>query len=100
MRYAYGMKMRGFSPGCQPIDGFLERRNDPSGRFYDILIYDRELPSGAPAYYDLVYLGTLPPEQCESCQYVLKCADLNCLKDKPCSARTENKKIEFDEIRY
>lgn len=41
--YAYGMKYRGFSLGCQPMSGLLERKDDESGRYYDILIYDREL---------------------------------------------------------
>lgn len=41
--YAYGMRLRGFSPGCQPMDGLVERRDDPSGHYHDVLIYDRQL---------------------------------------------------------
>ena len=41
-RYAYGMRLRGFSPGAQPR-GVLERQDDRSGRYYDIIIYDHAL---------------------------------------------------------
>ena len=41
--YKYGMRLRGFSIGCQPMDGFIERQDDTTGKYYDILIYDREL---------------------------------------------------------
>lgn len=40
--YRYGMLHRGFSPGCQPMDGLL-RREDAGDRYYDILVYDRPL---------------------------------------------------------
>ena len=43
MTYRYGMRLRGFSIGCQPRDGFIERTDDPSGRYYDILTYERQL---------------------------------------------------------
>ena len=43
MQYAYGMRMRGFSVGCQPKEGFVERVDDISDNFYDILIYNRKL---------------------------------------------------------
>lgn len=54
--YKYGMRLRGFSPGCQPKEGFMERRDDPTGRYYDILVYDRMLTEKEIANYELDYL--------------------------------------------
>lgn len=42
-RYYYGMRLRGFSLGCQPIVGFVERFDDETNKYYDILVYDRPL---------------------------------------------------------
>ena len=39
----YGMRLRGFSPMCQPMNGLIRREDDPSGKYHDILVYDREL---------------------------------------------------------
>ena len=41
--YKYGMRLRPFSIGCQPKDGFVEREDDPNGKYWDIIIYDRQL---------------------------------------------------------
>lgn len=51
--YKYGMRLRGFSPGCQPKDGFIERQDDPTGKYYDILIYNRELTADELNSYEL-----------------------------------------------
>ena len=40
--YRYGMRLRGFSPGAQP-KGVVDREDDPSGRYYDIIVYDKPL---------------------------------------------------------
>lgn len=55
MKYLYGMRLRGFSLGCQPKGA--ERRDDPSGRYYDIIVYDRKLPLKDEHYFDLDFLG-------------------------------------------
>lgn len=55
--YLYGMRLRGFSPGCQPMEGLVEQRDDPAGRYHDLLVYDHELTRGELLYYDLDYLG-------------------------------------------
>ena len=39
----YGMKLRGFSIGCQPMNGFVRRHNDTTNKYYDIIEYSREL---------------------------------------------------------
>lgn len=54
--YKYGMRLRGFSIGCQPKDGFVERSDDPSGQYYDILAYDRPLTDAEIENYDLTYI--------------------------------------------
>jgi len=51
--YAYGMRLRGFSPGCQPKDGFVERCDLPDSKYYDILIYDRPLTEKEMRDYEL-----------------------------------------------
>lgn len=40
--YKYGMRLRGYSPGCQP-KGVLRREDDTTGRYHDIIVYDRKL---------------------------------------------------------
>ena len=43
MEFRYGMRLRGFSLGCQPMDGFICREDDVTGKYHDILVYDRPL---------------------------------------------------------
>lgn len=53
MTYLYGMRNRGFSIGCQPMDGLVERQDDTSGFYHDILVYDRELTQKECEDYEL-----------------------------------------------
>lgn len=55
--YAYGMRLRGFSPGCQPKDGFVARKDSDSQKYWDILVYDRQLTKKEESDYDLDFLG-------------------------------------------
>lgn len=57
MRYLYGMRLRGFSPGCQPKEGLIGCREDVTGDYYDILMYDRELSERELFDYDLDFVG-------------------------------------------
>lgn len=67
-RYLYGMRMRGFSPGCQPKDGFVECLTETAEnrelwqkhfkRYYNLLIYDRKLSETELTEYELDYLGS------------------------------------------
>ena len=57
MRFLYGMRLRGFSPGCQPMNGLVDVDYDESGRFYDILIYDRQLTDQELRDYELTEVG-------------------------------------------
>jgi len=49
----YGMRLRGFSIGCQPMKGFMRRHDDPTNRYYDIIEYDRELTQEEIEHYSL-----------------------------------------------
>lgn len=53
MHYYYGMRLRGFSPMCQPMEGLIERQDDVTGRYHDILVYDRKLSQEEERSYDL-----------------------------------------------
>ena len=55
--YKYGMRLRGFSIGCQPKEGFVERVDDPTGKYWDILIYVRELSEEETRVYDLDFIS-------------------------------------------
>ena len=57
--YRYGMRLRGFSIGCQPMNGFYERQDDPTGKYHDILIYTRQLQDEELEDYELDYLGEI-----------------------------------------
>ncbi len=52
MKYMYGMRLRGFSPGCQP-SGVKDRLDDPTGKYWDIIVYDRKLTEQEIKNYDL-----------------------------------------------
>lgn len=53
MEYKYGMRLRGFSIGCQPMKGFLRREDDTTGKYYDILVYNRPLTESEIYSYEL-----------------------------------------------
>lgn len=55
--YKYGMRLRGYSIGAQPKDGFLEREDDPLGDYWDVIIYNRPLSEKEMRSYDLDYIG-------------------------------------------
>lgn len=54
--YVYGMKSRGFSPGCQPTDGLLESETDPMDDYWDLLFYSRKLSREEEKAYDLDFI--------------------------------------------
>lgn len=54
--YYYGMRFRGYSPGAQP-KGVKERLDDPSGKYYDIIVYGNALTEKEVRDYELDYLG-------------------------------------------
>ena len=58
--YAYGMRLRGCSPGCQPKDGFVKRLDSADKKYYDVLLYDRPLTEKEIRDYELDDLGLTP----------------------------------------
>jgi len=55
--FYYGMRLRGFSIGCQPMDGFVERLDSNDDRFYDIICYSRQLTDEETSHYSLTPLA-------------------------------------------
>lgn len=55
--YKYGMRSRGYSIAAQPA-GVVAREDDPTGIYYDVIIYEREL---TPAEVDHYSLDPLQP---------------------------------------
>ena len=47
------MRLRGFGPGCQPKDGLLYGAEDPSGKYWNIIVYSRKLSEREMRDYDL-----------------------------------------------
>lgn len=50
--FRYGMRLRGYSPGCQP-KGVLRREDDTTGRYHDIIVYERQLSADEIRDYEL-----------------------------------------------
>jgi len=53
MKYQYGMRLRGFSIGCQPMKGLVSAEDDETGRYHSILTYNRELSEDEVRDYEL-----------------------------------------------
>ena len=53
VEYKYGMRLRGFAPLCQPKYGFLRREDSSDDRYWDIIVYNRELDEDEMKHYDL-----------------------------------------------
>lgn len=56
-KYKYGMRLRGFSIGCQPMRGLRDVTEDANGVYYNILGYERQLEPDEITAYELTYLG-------------------------------------------
>ena len=53
MEFRYGMRLRGVSPGCQPMTGLIRREDDTTGKYHDILVYDGQLTEQEIKDYEL-----------------------------------------------
>lgn len=51
--YRYGMRLRGYAPMCQPKEGLLLVGDDPSGKYWNILWYNRQLTDKELMDYEL-----------------------------------------------
>lgn len=54
--YKYTYRLRGFSIGCQPMNGFLEWRTEKAYK-YEVIIYNRELTKEEIENYELIDLN-------------------------------------------
>ncbi len=63
MLYKYGMRLRGFSPGCQPKDGLVGFRFADNKKYYDYLFYNEKLSEKDLFDYNLDYIGTVTEEE-------------------------------------
>lgn len=54
--YRYGMKLRGFSIGCQPMHDLYKRED--SKDYHDEILYTNELTSEEIEHFNLDFLGT------------------------------------------
>lgn len=59
--YLYGMRLRGYSPGCQPMEGLL-RVAPGGGQYHDLLIYNRPLTEKELRNYELDYINEVEKE--------------------------------------
>ena len=56
--YLYGMRLRGFSPGCQPTEGLVMVCLDfDDDKYYDGVVYDRRLTDEELREYELDFIG-------------------------------------------
>ena len=51
------MRLRGFSIGCQPSRGRLCQEDDLTGKYHDLLVYQRPLTEAEIKNYELEFLG-------------------------------------------
>lgn len=51
--YYYGMRLRGFSVGCQPMDNLKGAVDVTSDRYHDIIAYTKKLSEKDEYVYDL-----------------------------------------------
>ena len=54
--YKYGMRLRGFSPMCQPMNG-LDHAAEGDRKYYNYLYYNRKLSDKETRDYELDYIG-------------------------------------------
>ena len=55
--FMYGMRLRPFSIGCQPMNGLIQVEDDKTGKYWNILIYANPLNDHEQEVYELDYLG-------------------------------------------
>ena len=53
MEKRYGMRLRGFSIGCQPMKDLKSVEDDQEGKYHSILVYNRELRPEELKEYEL-----------------------------------------------
>lgn len=54
--YKYGMRLRGFAPLCQPMNGLLTAE-DGDRKYHSYLYYERKLTDKEVKDYELDFIG-------------------------------------------
>lgn len=61
MMYKYGMRLRPFGIGCQPMDGYIYREPyegfKHSDKYWDVIFYNRGLSEKEMEDYELDFVG-------------------------------------------
>lgn len=55
--FMYGMRLRPFAPGCQPMKGLVVVEDDDTGKYWNILGYEKQLSDEDLKAFELDYLG-------------------------------------------
>lgn len=57
----YGMRLRGYAPGCQPkgVKEVVELDASFKRKYWDVISYDRKLTEEEVKNYELDYLGEM-----------------------------------------
>lgn len=55
--YRYGMRIRGYGIGCQPMHDLYAYKDDITGNYWSILLYHKKLSDKEVRDYQLDYLG-------------------------------------------
>lgn len=55
--FKYGMRLRPFSIGCQPMNGLIKVEDDITGKYWDTLYYANPLNDHEQEEFELDYLG-------------------------------------------
>lgn len=63
MKYLYGMKNRGYSLGCQPRKGLVERKDSDNKDYFDLLVYSRKLTEEEVKSYELELIEELEEKE-------------------------------------
>ena len=56
-KYKYGMRLRGFSLGCQPMEYLHDVRESDGNPYYSYLFYTEKLTEDQIRNFELDYLG-------------------------------------------
>lgn len=92
--YAYGMKYRGFAPGCQPMEGYVDRLSEKvvsQTRYHDILLYNRELTKKELRDYEMDQISVRKRFNCGNCKWHDDFSWACCNGDSPyCADFTDN----------
>lgn len=53
--FKYGMRLRGFSVGCQPLKNLIYSINDETGKYFDFLYYSEKLTDEELKDYEWIF---------------------------------------------